>query len=126
SLGYCWPFQGSQSDVLIQLPAQIRPAAVTVQHTSKIAPLLGTVSSAPRDFTVSLSLCWALGAGTWPWGKAGLDEEGMDETLLGTFTYAMQKELTQAFPLQAQMGPFWFLKLGIQSNWGKPGYTGIY
>ena len=70
SPGYCWPFQGSRSEVLIRLPTQIRPTAVTVQHASKIASPPGTVSSAPRDFTVSVSLCRALGAGTWPRGKA--------------------------------------------------------
>ncbi|KAF1418521.1 SUN domain-containing protein 2, partial [Spheniscus humboldti] len=127
SPGYCWPFQGSRTEVLIRLPAQIRPTAVTIQHTSKRASPLGTVSSAPRDFTVSVSLCRALGAGTWPRGKAGLDEEGKDETLLGTFTYTMQKEPTQTFPLQdGTPSFFWVLKLVIQSNWGKPGYTCIF
>ncbi|KFQ93946.1 SUN domain-containing protein 2, partial [Nipponia nippon] len=110
SLGYCWPFQGSRSEVLIRLPTSVRPTAVTVQHTPKISSPLGTVSSAPRDFTVS-----------------GLDEEGEDETLLGTFTYSMQKEPTQTFPLQNGIHKaFRFLKLVIQSNWGKPGYTCIY
>ncbi|KAF1647108.1 SUN domain-containing protein 2, partial [Eudyptes chrysocome] len=85
SLGYCWPFQGSRTQVLIRLPAQIQPTAITIQHTSKRASPLGTVSSAPRDFTVSR-----------------LDEEGKDETLLRTFTYTMHKELTQTFPLQVQ------------------------
>ncbi|KAM6187874.1 sperm-associated antigen 4 protein-like [Sarcoramphus papa] len=110
SPGYCWPFQGSWSEVLIRLPTQTRPTAVVIQHASKIASPLGTVSSAPRDFTVS-----------------GLDEEGKEETLLGTFTYAVQKEPTQTFPLQNGIPrAFRFLKLGIRSNWGKPGYTCIY
>ncbi|XP_050769555.1 sperm-associated antigen 4 protein-like [Gymnogyps californianus] len=110
SPGYCWPFQGSQSEVLIRLPTQIRPTAITIQHASKIASPLGTVSSTPRDFTVS-----------------GLDEEGKDETLLGTFTYAMRKEPTQTFPLQNGIPrDFRVLKLVIRSNWGKPGYTCIY
>ncbi|KFQ73339.1 SUN domain-containing protein 2, partial [Phaethon lepturus] len=107
SPGYCWPFQGSRSEVIIRLPTQIQPTAVAIQHTSKMAPLPGTFSSAPQHFTVS-----------------GLDEEGKDETLFGTFTYTMQKELIQTFPLQVQA--FQFLKLVIQSNWGKPGYTCIY
>ncbi|XP_035751474.1 sperm-associated antigen 4 protein-like [Egretta garzetta] len=110
SLGYCWPFQGSQTEVLIQLPAQIQPTAITVQHTSKTASPLGTASSAPRDFTVS-----------------GLDEESKDETLLGAFTYTVQKEQTQTFPLKNEVArAFRILKLAIQSNWGKPGYTCIY
>lgn len=70
SPGYCWPFQGSRSEVLIRLPAPVQPMAITIQHASKTASPLGTVSSAPRDFTVSVSLCRALGAGTWPRGKA--------------------------------------------------------
>ncbi|NXK99392.1 SUN2 protein, partial [Mesembrinibis cayennensis] len=134
SLGYCWPFQGSRSEVLIRLPTPVRPTAITVQHTSKIASPPRTVSSAPRDFTVSVSLCQALGAGTWLQGKEscngdllGLDEEGEDGTLLGTFTYSMQKEPTQTFPLQNGIHKaFRFVKLAIQSNWGKPGYTCIY
>ncbi|KAM6329493.1 sperm-associated antigen 4 protein-like [Alca torda] len=108
--GYCWPFQGSWSEVLIRLPTQITPTAITIHHTSKMASALGTVSSAPRDFTVS-----------------GLDEEGKDETLLGAFTYTLQKEPNQTFPLQNGIPRgFQFLKLGIRSNWGKPGYTCIY
>ncbi|KFZ57171.1 SUN domain-containing protein 2, partial [Antrostomus carolinensis] len=110
SPGYCWPFQGSRSEVLLRLPTQIHPAAVIIQHTSKTVSLLETVSSAPRDFTVS-----------------GLDEDGDEETLLGSFTYAVQKEPTQTFPLQSGIPrAFRFLKLGIQRNWGKPGYTCIY
>ncbi|NXE78338.1 SPAG4 protein, partial [Cochlearius cochlearius] len=119
SLGYCWPFQGSQTEVLIRLPAQIQPTAITVQHTSKIASPLGTVNSAPQDFTPDLLPC-AL-------SSKGLDEESKDETLLGAFTYAVQKEQTQTFRLQNGVPrAFRVLKLVIQSNWGKPGYTCIY
>ncbi|KFZ47364.1 SUN domain-containing protein 2, partial [Antrostomus carolinensis] len=109
SPGYCWPFQGSRSEVLIRLPTQIRPRAITVQHNSKIASPLGTVSSAPQDVTVYVS------------------EEDKDETLLGTFTYSVQKEPSQTFPLKkGTPGAFRCLKLVIRSNWGKPGYTCIY
>lgn len=62
SPGYCWPFQGSQSEVLIRLPAKIQPTAITVQHTLKTDSLLRTISSAPRDFTVFVSL---LSTGGW-------------------------------------------------------------
>ncbi|XP_029861183.2 sperm-associated antigen 4 protein-like [Aquila chrysaetos chrysaetos] len=110
SPGYCWPFQGFRSEVLLRLPTEVRPKAITIEHTSKTASPLGTVRSAPRDFTVY-----------------GLDEEGKEETLLGTFTYTVQKGPTQTFPLQKGIPrAFRFLKLGIQSNWGKPGYVCIY
>ncbi|NXJ71742.1 SUN3 protein, partial [Rostratula benghalensis] len=83
--GYCWPFQGSRSEVLIRLPAQILPIAISIQHASMTASPLGTASSAPRDFTVS-----------------GLDEESKEETLLGIFSYNVQNKPMQTFPLQVQ------------------------
>ncbi|XP_062464971.1 sperm-associated antigen 4 protein-like isoform X2 [Pezoporus occidentalis] len=85
SPGYCWPFQGSESEVLIQLPAKVRPTAITVQHTLKTDSPLRTISSAPRNFIVY-----------------GLNEGGEDETPLGTFTYTAQEEVIQTFPLQVQ------------------------
>ncbi|NXD86288.1 SUN2 protein, partial [Halcyon senegalensis] len=85
SLGHCWPSQGSQTEVLIQMPTQIRPMAITIEQTSKTASLLGTVTDMPRKFTVT-----------------GLDEDSKEEILLGTFTYAVQKEPTQTFLLQVQ------------------------
>ncbi|XP_071587182.1 sperm-associated antigen 4 protein-like [Heliangelus exortis] len=110
SPGYCWPFQGTETEVLIRLPVQIQPMAITLQHTSSTAAPPGIRGSAPRDFSVY-----------------GLDEEGKDKTLLGTFTYAMQEELTQTFPLQLGIpGAFRFLQLDVRSNWGKPRYTCIY
>ncbi|XP_054042953.1 SUN domain-containing protein 3-like [Rissa tridactyla] len=102
--GYYWPFQWSRSKRLIRSPTQIQATAITRDQTSKMASALGTVSSAPRDFIVS-----------------GPDEEGEQETLLGTFTYTLQKGPNQSFPLQNGIPRgFRFLKLGLQSNWGKP------
>ncbi|NXT91131.1 SPAG4 protein, partial [Anhinga rufa] len=99
SPGYCWPFQGLWSEVLIWLPTQIELTTITIQHTSKIAFLLGT----------------------------GVDEEGADKTLLRTFIYAMQKDPTQSFPLQNGFSRiFCFSRFVIQSNCRKPGYTCIY
>ncbi|XP_063177610.1 uncharacterized protein LOC134509070 [Chroicocephalus ridibundus] len=108
--GYYWPFQWSRSKQLIRSPTQIQATAITRDQTSKMASALGTVSSAPRDFTVS-----------------GPDEEGEQETLLGTSPHTLQKGPNETFPLQNGIPRgFPFLKLGIRSNWGKPGYTCIY
>ncbi|NXL47710.1 SPAG4 protein, partial [Podilymbus podiceps] len=110
SPGYCWPLQASQSQVVIQLPARVQPTTITVQHPLKKSSALGDISSAPRDFTVS-----------------GLDEEGKEETALGTFSYDIMKEPTQTFPLQNELPrAFQRIRLVIQSNWGKPGYTCVY
>ncbi|NXD74821.1 SPAG4 protein, partial [Eolophus roseicapillus] len=81
SPGYCWPFQASRSQVVIRLPEQVQPTAITVQHPLKRSSGLGDISSAVRDFTVS-----------------GMD--GEEETLLGTFTYDIAEKPTQTFPLQ--------------------------
>ncbi|NXG40417.1 SUN2 protein, partial [Dromaius novaehollandiae] len=83
--GQCWPFQGSRGQVVIRMPAPIQPTAVTVQHIYKAVSPSGTVSSAPRHFTVS-----------------GVDEEAEEETLLGTFMYDVEKEAMQTFPLKVQ------------------------
>ncbi|XP_062480054.1 interferon alpha-13-like isoform X2 [Pezoporus occidentalis] len=108
SPGYCWPFQASQSQVVIRLPAQVQPTAITVQHPLKESSGLGDISSAPQDFTVS-----------------GMD--GEKETLLGTFTYDIAEQPIQTFPLQNERpGAFQFIRLAIQSNWGKSGNTCIY
>ena len=48
------------------MPAKIQATMVTVHHTSDKDSALGKLSSAPRDFTVSVSLCWALGARMHP------------------------------------------------------------
>ncbi|KAM6036252.1 sperm-associated antigen 4 protein-like [Theristicus caerulescens] len=110
SPGYCWPFQASRHQVVIRLPAQVRPTAITVQHALKKSSALRDISSAPRDFTVSM-----------------MGEEGEEETPLGTFSYDTKEEPTQTFPLQNELArAFQIIRLVIQSNWGKSGYTCIY
>ncbi|NXA44016.1 SUN3 protein, partial [Eudromia elegans] len=108
--GQCWAFQGSQGHVVIQLPARIWPTAVTLQHISKAVSPSGTVSSAPREFTVS-----------------GVEKEGEEETLLGSFTYDVEKEAIQTFRLKHELSrAFQYIKVAVQSNWGNAEYTCIY
>ncbi|NXA38750.1 SUN3 protein, partial [Eudromia elegans] len=83
--GECWAFGGSQGQVVLRLPAPMQPTAVTVQHIYKEVSPSGSVSSAPRDFTVS-----------------GVEKEGEEETLLGTFIYDVEKEAIQTFPLKVE------------------------
>ncbi|XP_076214446.1 sperm-associated antigen 4 protein-like [Aptenodytes patagonicus] len=85
SPGNCWPLQGHQGQVVIRLPAQVHLTAVTVQHIAKEVSPSGTVISAPRDVAVF-----------------GVDADGEEETLLGTFTYNVAKELIQTFPLKVR------------------------
>ncbi|KAM9020297.1 SUN domain-containing protein 3-like isoform 2-T2 [Ara ararauna] len=107
--GNCWPFQGSQGHVVIRLPEHICPTAFTVWHISKAVSPSGEVSSAPREFTVF-----------------GVDE-AMAETLLGTFTYDVHKEIAQTFHVQKELPrTFRYIKFQVQSNWGNPKYTCVY
>ncbi|KFV92765.1 Sperm-associated antigen 4 protein, partial [Eurypyga helias] len=111
SRGQCWPFEGHQGQVVIRLPARVHLTAVTVQHISKYATSSEAVTSAPRDIAVF-----------------GVDVDGEEETLLGTFMYDVEKYSLQTFPLKNAPLPRAFLciKLLVKSNWGNPTYTCIY
>ncbi|KAF1428384.1 SUN domain-containing protein 2, partial [Spheniscus magellanicus] len=80
--GSCWTFQGSQGHVVVQLPEQIWPTAFTIWHISEAVSPSGEVSSTPKEFAVSLM------------------DEAAAETLLGTFTYDVHKEIAQTFHVQ--------------------------
>lgn len=56
--------------MVIRLPARVHLTAVTMQHIYKDVSPSGTVTSAPRDVAVFVSLCWALLVGIRPRGKA--------------------------------------------------------
>ncbi|NXT83561.1 SPAG4 protein, partial [Zapornia atra] len=109
SPGYCWTTPTSQSQVVISLPTHVQPTAITLQHPLMKDTVLGDISSAPRDFSV-----------------VGVNEGGEEETLLGTFTYETEKELSQTFPLQEISRAFQQIKLLIQNNWGNRSHTCIY
>ncbi|XP_048360441.1 SUN domain-containing protein 3-like isoform X2 [Sphaerodactylus townsendi] len=108
--GNCWAFQGSEGQVVIKLPQKIQLLAVTVEHIPKAISPSGNVSSAMKDFVVS-----------------GLDNETDEETLLGMFTYDIEKETIQTFHLKNQHSKeFLYVKFKVWSNWGNSEFTCIY
>ncbi|NXO29431.1 SPAG4 protein, partial [Cisticola juncidis] len=109
--GNCWAFRGHQGQVVIRLPARVYLSAITVQHITKEASPSGTINSAPKDMAVF-----------------GLDADREEETLLGMFTYNVEKDPIQTFPLKNMLLPRAFsqVKLIVKSNWGNPWYTCIY
>ncbi|KAM6247166.1 sperm-associated antigen 4 protein-like [Porphyrio hochstetteri] len=111
SPGNCWPFQGHQGQVVIRLPARVHLTGITMQHIYEDVSPSGTVISAPRDIAVF-----------------GVDADGEEETLLGMFTYNVEKEAIQTFLLKDAPFPraFSYIKLLVKSNWGNPAYTCIY
>ncbi|NWS21519.1 SPAG4 protein, partial [Pachyramphus minor] len=120
SPGSCWAFKGHQGQVVIKLPARVHLTAITVQHITKDVSPSGTVISAPKDVAVFVSLLSTSGG--------GVDADGEEESLLGTFTYNVEKEPMQTFPLKDVVPPraFSYVKLLVKSNWGNPWYTCIY
>ncbi|NXW70477.1 SPAG4 protein, partial [Hirundo rustica] len=120
--GNCWAFKGHQGQVVIRLPARVYLTAITVQHITKEVSPSGTINSAPKDIAVfpdSLSLCFA---------PKGLDADREEETLLGMFSYNVEKDPMQTFALKHMLLPraFSVVKLIVKSNWGNPRYTCIY
>ncbi|KAK2518264.1 hypothetical protein Q9966_014377 [Columba livia] len=58
--------------------------------------------------------------------REGVDEAGA-ETLLGTFTYDVNKMIAQTFHVQRQLPrTFRYIKFQVESNWGNPEYTCVY
>ncbi|NXB99320.1 SUN2 protein, partial [Orthonyx spaldingii] len=109
--GNCWAFKGHQGQVVIRLPARVHLTAITVQHVTKAASPSGTIISAPKDIAVFV-----------------MDADREEETLLGMFTYDVEKEPIQTFPLKHMLlsRAFSHVKLLVKSNWGNPWYTCIY
>ncbi|NXI27768.1 SPAG4 protein, partial [Sterrhoptilus dennistouni] len=115
--GNCWAFKGHQGQVVIRLPARVYLTAITVQHITKDASPSGTISSAPKDIAVFVSLL-----GT------SVDADREEESLLGMFSYDVEKDPVQTFTLRNMLLPraFSHVKLIVKSNWGNPRYTCIY
>lgn len=53
--GKCWAFPGSQGHALVKLAMEIVPAAVTLEHIPEKVSPSGSVSSAPKEFSVHVS-----------------------------------------------------------------------
>ncbi|NWS62040.1 SUN5 protein, partial [Chunga burmeisteri] len=97
--GYCWPFQASQSQVVIRLPTQVQPQSLCLLSQG------GSCAS------------WSEGeAGRGR--RAGPPDAPYTPGVTCLFAmFSLQNELCRAFR---------FIKLVIQRNWGNSGYTCIY
>ncbi|KAM7120966.1 SUN domain-containing protein 3 isoform 2-T2 [Molossus nigricans] len=109
--GKCWAFPGSQGHALIKLAGRIIPTAVTMEHISEKVSPSGSISSAPKEFSVH-----------------GISSECEgEETSLGQFVYNKTGDTVQTFELQREVSePILCVKLKILSNWGHPKYTCLY
>ncbi|CAL8304565.1 unnamed protein product [Merluccius merluccius] len=108
--GNCWAFKGSQGYLVIRLSLRVRPTAFCLEHIPKALSPTGTVTSAPRNFTVY-----------------GLDDEYQEEgKLLGHYVYQEDGESLQTFPVMKNDQAFQIIEVRVLSNWGHPEYTCLY
>lgn len=54
--GNCWAFKGSQGYLVVRLSMKIYPTAFTLEHIPKTLSPTGNITSAPRNFSVYVSL----------------------------------------------------------------------
>ncbi|XP_074486998.1 SUN domain-containing protein 1-like isoform X2 [Sebastes fasciatus] len=109
-VGRCCPFDGERGHLVIALSHPVTISHVTLGHISKTVSPTGSISSAPKMFSV--------------YGVKTEEDEG---TLLGTFLYDQDGESVQTFKLSDQEeGVFSHVKLQVESNWGNPDYTCVY
>nr|KAF6419514.1 Sad1 and UNC84 domain containing 3 [Rousettus aegyptiacus] len=82
--GKCWAFPGSQGHALVKLAMKIVPTAVTLEHIPEKVSPSGSVSSAPKEFSV----------------HGILKECEGEEIFLGQFLYNNTGATIQTFELQ--------------------------
>ncbi|XP_048101481.1 SUN domain-containing protein 1-like [Alosa alosa] len=109
--GNCWAFKGSQGYLVIRLSLSVLPSSFCLEHIPKALSPTGSISSAPRHFTVY-----------------GLEDEYQEEgKLLGDYTYEEDGESLQTFPVMEKNDQaFQIIEMRVLSNWGHPEYTCLY
>ncbi|XP_076458771.1 uncharacterized protein LOC143292413 isoform X2 [Babylonia areolata] len=109
--GNCWPFEGHEGSVVIQLAVPIKPTMFTLEHIGKTQSIFGDNKSAPKDFLV-----------------LGLSSESDTEgVILGEYHYDGDGTPMQHFDVQIEdSGIFLFVELRVTSNHGNEEYTCLY
>lgn len=54
--GNCWAFKGSQGYLVVRLSMEIHPTSFTLEHIPKTLSPTGNITSAPKDFSVYVSV----------------------------------------------------------------------
>ncbi|XP_056241765.1 SUN domain-containing protein 2-like isoform X2 [Seriola aureovittata] len=108
--GRCWAFAGGRGHLFIALSHRVTISHVTLGHISKNLSPTGTVTTAPREFSVY-----------------AMENLGDEETNLGTFLYDQDGDPVQTFKIpDNKRGVFNHVKLHVESNWGHPDHSCLY
>lgn len=54
--GNCWAFRGAQGFLVVRLSMEVRPTSFTLEHIPKTLSPTGNITSAPKDFSVYVSV----------------------------------------------------------------------
>lgn len=109
--GDCWAFEGSKGHAVIKLVTKAFINGVTLEHIPKELSLNQSRTSSPKDFSV--------------WGLHG-EEDEEEGKLLGTFTYSLDNEPIQEFPISDAQDSYTHIRFQFLSNHGNPDYTCVY
>lgn len=63
--GNCWAFKGSQGYLVVRLSMEIHPTSFTLEHIPKTLSPTGNITSAPKDFSVYVSVPSSLPTRLW-------------------------------------------------------------
>ncbi|XP_063726326.1 klaroid protein-like isoform X2 [Symsagittifera roscoffensis] len=115
--GNCWPFTGSNGQIVIRLARRLKVQSVSYQHIPQSISPTGTTSSAPKNISIY-----------------GLNSENEDPgSFLGNFEYTLSTtgQTLQTFKLDAleanqESLTFRFVSIVVHSNHGNDAYTCLY
>ena len=88
--GQCFPFKGDQGSVIIKLAVPVKPTEFVLEHLSKSISIVGHISSAPKNFTVTVSRNFSLRIANWTslhLLQALKDKNDQEGRVLGRYFY---------------------------------------
>lgn len=108
--GECWAFQNFPGFLIIKLVQPIKIEMFSYEHISKTLVPNGRIDSAPKQFTIY-----------------GLrNENDKDPFEIGRYTYDVNGEPLQYFPVHNNSLIFSIVELVIHNNHGNPNYSCLY
>lgn len=135
--GECWAFQGFPGFLVVQLNNLVEITGFTIEHIPKSLAPEGIIDSAPRNFSVWVSLLTGIHCDNQVFNfclifhqlQGLLHEMDKEPELLGNYEFSAEEHAAslQYFPVNKEVSqPYQIIELRIESNHGNPKYTCLY